>query len=368
MNGFEYKDSTRQGICLMKNNLDKHVKNKHLTICERMIIQVRLKDGHSVYSISKEIGCSYNTVKNEIHRGLCPMYKNHRKCYKATFGQKQYEKNRKNSHRIGKFYDCTKFINEIENNFQDSLKKWSIDASVGRLKLEKKYSKEKSVCTKTIYNWIHKDLLNLTKTDMPEILKRKRRKGKLRNNQKTAKKKLGRSIEELPKEVAERNTFGNWEIDSVIGKKTGENPVILTIAERVTDYYITRKISSKQAEKVQIELKKLKQSYGTKADEIFKIIISDNGAEFASLSELENNSKTRIYFAHPYSSYERGINERHNRILRRYVKKGFDIGKITKAELEQYEDLINGLPRKRLGYRTPEEVFNEYLDQIYKIE
>ena len=76
----------------------------------------------------------------------------------------------------------------------------------------------------------------------------------------------------------------------------------------------------------------------------------------------------RIYFAHPYSSYERGINERHNRILRRYVKKGFDIGKITKAELEQYEDLINGLPRKRLGYRTPEEVFNEYLDQIYKIE
>lgn len=352
----------------MKTNLDKHVKNKHLTICERMIIQLRLKDGRTVYSISKEIGCAYNTVKNEIKRGSKPMYKNHRIYYKATSGQTRYDENRKNCYRKGKFYDCTEFINEVEKNFQDPLKKWSIDASVGRLKLEKHYSKQNSVCTKTIYNWIHKDLLELKKTDLPEVLKRKKRKCKTQNKSKNKENKSGRSIEELPAEVTERNTFGNWEIDTVIGKKTGKNPVILTLAERVSDYYISKKIPLKKAEIVQAELERLKKTFGTKADEIFKIIISDNGSEFASLSELENDSMTRIYYAHPYSSYERGINERHNRLLRRYVKKGADISKITEEELEQYEDLINGLPRKRLGYRTPEEAFNEYLDQIYKIE
>ena len=84
------------------------------------------------------------------------------------------------------------------------------------------------------------------------------------------------------------------------------------------------------------------------------------------LAELENES-TKIYFAHPYSSFERRINERHNRILRRFIPKGTDINKISEEELERIEDLINGLPRKRLGYKTPEEFFNEQLDLIYRL-
>lgn len=177
---------------------------------------------------------------------------------------------------------------------------------------------------------------------------------------------LGASIDSRPAEVAERNTFGHWEIDTVIGKKKGKNSVVLTLAERKTDFYITRKIPAKAASAVNSEIKQLLSDFGEKSEEIFRTLTSDRGIEFASLAELENES-TKVYFAHPYSSYERAINERHNRILRRFIPKGMDINKISEEELERIEDLINGLPRKRLGYKTPEELFNEQLDLIYRL-
>ena len=344
----------------MKN----HIKNKHLTMFDRSLIQLRLKDGWTIYRISKEIGCAYNTVSNEIKRGTVFLYKNLRHCYRAKEGQEIYLQNRKNSHRTGKFSSCQDFVSQIEINFSDPLKLWSIDASIGKLELLKRFSKTNSVCTKTLYNWIHKQKLKISISDLPECLKRK--KSKIRNTKN--KMNLGTSIEFRPAEIANRNSFGHWEIDTVIGKKSGKNKVILTIAERLTDFYITRIIESKTAFAVNSEIKKLQKEFGNSFSKVFKTITSDNGLEFALLSELEKKSDTKIYFAHPYSSFERGINERHNRILRKFVPKSFDINKLKPEDLEHFENLINGLPRKRLNYRTPEELFNEQLDIIYKRE
>lgn len=345
----------------MKYTLE-HVRNKHLTICERTLIQLRLKDGHTVYSIAKEIGCAYNTVKNEIIRGSKEMYRSHRLCYRAETGQEKYEANRANCHRTGKFRECAEFIKCVERDFSSPLKKWSVDASAGKLKAERFFTKKNSVCTKTLYNWIHKGIMEVRVSDLPESLRRKRHIHKNR----TGKMRLGNSIENRPAEVATRNTFGHWEIDTVIGKKKGKNAVVLTLAERKTDFYITRKIPAKAANAVNSEIKRLFSDFGEKPEKIFRTLTSDRGLEFASLAEVENEG-TKIYFAHPYSSYERGINERHNRILRRFIPKGTDINKISEAELERIEDLINGLPRKRLGYKTPEELFNEQLDLIYRL-
>ena len=345
----------------MKYSLE-HIRNKHLTICERTLIQLRLKDGHTVYSIAKEIGCTYNTVKNEIRRGSKEMYRSRRLCYRAETGQEKYEQNRKSCHRTGKFRECAEFISRIEDNFSSPLKKWSVDASAGRLKAERFFTKKNSVCTKTIYNWIHKGIMEVRVSDLPESLKRKKHVQK----NKTGKMRLGNSIENRPAEVATRNTFGHWEIDTVIGKKKGKNAVVLTLAERKTDFYITRKIPAKSASAVNSEIKQLFSVFGENPEKIFRTLTSDRGLEFASLAEIENEG-TKVYFAHPYSSYERGINERHNRILRRFIPKGADINKITEEELERIEDLINGLPRKRLGYKTPEELFNEQLDLIYRL-
>lgn len=182
----------------------------------------------------------------------------------------------------------------------------------------------------------------------------------------TGKMRLGASIESRPAEVETRKTFGHWEIDTVIGKKKGKNAVVLTLVERNTDFYITRKIPAKATSAVNSEIKQLFSDFEKKPEKIFRTLTADRGLEFASLAELENES-TKIYFAHPYSSYEREINERHNRILRRFIPKGTDINKISEEEVERIEDLINGLPRKRLGYKTPEELFNEQLDLIYRL-
>ncbi len=109
----------------------------------------------------------------------------------------------------------------------------------------------------------------------------------------------------------------------------------------------------------------LKNYYGDKFSQIFKTITSDNGSEFAELAKLEDNTKTKVYFAHPYSSWERGSNERHNGLLRRFIPKGKRIGKYTSDDILLTADWCNLLPRKILGYKSPDDLFENELDKIY---
>ena len=127
------------------------------------------------------------------------------------------------------------------------------------------------------------------------------------------------------------------------------------------------KIPHKDSDSVMDAMEVLRDLFGEdKFSEVFKTITSDNGTEFARLSELEEYG-TEVYFAHPYSSYERGQNERHNRILRRFIKKGVSIEKFTVDQILYIMDLINGLPRKPFNYSTPEKLFENNLDIIYSL-
>ena len=101
----------------------------------------------------------------------------------------------------------------------------------------------------------------------------------------------------------------------------------------------------------------------TKVAEVFKSITSDNGSESSGLSDFE--SLVAVYFCHPYSSFERGSNERHNGILRQFIPKGRSINDFSEDEIMYFVDTINAKPRKNLGYRTPEEIFDEEMDKIY---
>ena len=109
----------------------------------------------------------------------------------------------------------------------------------------------------------------------------------------------------------------------------------------------------------------LREEYGTEFFGIvFKTITADNGSEFNELSSFEEYGP-KVYFAHPYSSWERPQNERHNRIFRRYVPKGVSIEKYSAEQILRYADDMNALPRKSLGYSTPEELFDSFLDKVY---
>ena len=342
-------------------NTTKHQKYKHLSLEDRVIIQIRLKDGWTAPRIAEAIGCCSNTVRNEIKRGSRPMYKNKRLCYRANTGHENYVENRKSCHRKYKILSCSKFIDHVMKMFKGP-NKWSFDAITGEAATVGRFPKPHMVCTKTLYNYADLGLIAIKNFDLPEKAMRNTKTARTSKNKKI----LGTSIDQRPDAIEERQEFGHWEIDTVIGKKTGKHSVLLTLVERLTDKYITHKIPGKDASSVKIGLEKILAEYGEKVVEIFKTITSDNGSEFADLAVDANELLAAdVYFAHPYTSCERPINERHNRMVRRFIPKGKDIDNYSVDDIAFVEDWMNGLPRKRLGYRTPEELFDEQLDRIY---
>lgn len=113
---------------------------------------------------------------------------------------------------------------------------------------------------------------------------------------------------------------------------------------------------------------KLRSDLGDSFSKVFRTITTDNGTEFSKLSDLEEAADTLVYFAHPYSSYEKGSNERHNRLIRRFIPKGKRIDSYSIDDIFAIEMWCNHLPRKILGWRTPEEAFEAELDLIYAVD
>ena len=337
-------------------------KGKHLTFKERVLIQLRIKDKMSSYKIAKELQRPINTITNEVKRGTTTIIKGKNKieCYFAETGQAVYERNRLNSKKNFKLLKCSKFIDYVVKKFKN--KNWSIDATVGEAIVSGKFHKEESVSTKTLYNYIDLGLLDIRAIDLPMKLRRRNKRSIIRKNKRV----LGASIEERPEDIDTRNEFGHWEIDTVIGEKTADDKVLLTIVERKTRYSIVVPISGKDANSVNEAMAELQVYYGDGFKDVFKSITSDNGSEFSKLSELEKTG-IKVYFTHPYSSYERGTNERQNGLIRRFIPKGKRISDYALEKGAVVEEWMNTLPRKILKYKTPEYLFESHLDEIYKI-
>ena len=121
------------------------------------------------------------------------------------------------------------------------------------------------------------------------------------------------------------------------------------------------KIEDKTSASVMKAFDKLREHYGSKWNQIFKSITTDNGSEFADLSDLEQVSKTLVYYAHPYTFCDKGSVERHNGIIRRYIPKGDRMDKYSVEDIAKIEVWCNSLPRKILNYKTPEEYFDPNL-------
>jgi IS30 family transposase len=204
--------------------------------------------------------------------------------------------------------------------------------------------------------------MKVKNTDLPLKLKRSKKGIRVRAN----KRNLGDSIENRPCHVEDREEFGHWEIDTVIGSKSKEDESLLTIVERKTRNTLIRKIPAKTAEAVMQEFDQIKDEFGSRFQKVFKSLTADNGSEFAALSTLKEQG-VGVYFTHPYSAFERGTNENHNGLIRRFIPKGKKISEYSQEAIARVEEWINGLPRKILGYKTPEELFDEELDLIYAL-
>lgn len=159
------------------------------------------------------------------------------------------------------------------------------------------------------------------------------------------------SIDDRPAIVDERKRIGDWEADTVIGKN--HKQAIVSIVERKTGFTLIRKVERKTAQAVSQAMIGLLKPLLNKVH----TITSDNGKEFAGHEDIANRLQADFYFAHPYSSWERGTNENTNGLIRQYFPKNRDFTTITQQEIDMAMDRLNNRPRKRLGYLTPNQVF-----------
>lgn len=338
-------------------------RGQHLRYEDRISIKIYRRLGYSLRGIAAMLDCSPSTVMNEIRRGTGVRKgdRGRHPEYSPKRGQAHYEVNRSRCHKDHILNDYNPFVQWMTDKVRN--RRWSLDACVGYARRHKLFPEDQIPCTKTLYNELWAGNLPITLFDVPEALSRSKKKKHTRKNKRV----LGRSIDERPEIASLKKECGHWEIDAVVGHKAGRESVVLTIVEKKTDYYIAIKIPGKDADSVMTALEILREEYG--ADhfaEVFKTITADNGTEFERLSELEQWGLA-IYFAHPYSSWERAQNERHNRLFRRYVPKGVSIENYTGDQILWYADEMNGLPRKKLDYATPEELFENFLDQVYSV-
>ena len=231
-----------------------------------------------------------------------------------------------------------------------------------------------SLSVPTIYKYIAKGLfLNLTQEELPRHGKKKHKYKKVKKNKSASRAPAGESIEQRPEEIDEREEFGHWEGDTVYsGKgKRKTTRALLTLTERKTRKEIIIAIPNRKAETVVKALDALERKLGARRFRaIFKSITFDNGTEFAAAEELERSCvnkrlpRTKVYFCHPYSSWERGTNENTNGMIRRRFPKGTNFAAVTNAQITQAENWINNYPRKILGYKSSEIVFRECLREL----
>ena len=338
-------------------------KYKHLTYALRTQLEAYLKINMDKKEIAKLLNVSLATIYNEIQRGTCELIDTHLKKYKkycADVAEEKYQMNLKAKGpelKLGNDYD---FVNYIEKRIiKDRL---SPCAVLGEIKFKKIVFKT-SICKNTLYSYIEKGIfpnLEIKHLTMKYKIKKKRR------NVSAKKFSRGTSIEQRPKEILERKTFGHWEMDCVCGSSLS---TLLVLTERLTRKEIIIKMPNQKMESVIHSLNALEYKYGKLFRKVFKTITVDNGKEFADFEALEMSrnkkcKRTKLYYCHPFSSYERGTNERINREIRRLIPKGSDISKYSAEDIQHVEDWVNNYPREIFGFDTSNNLFIEHLNLL----
>lgn len=342
-----------------KEHNKKQGKWKHLSEKERYQIEALLRSKKSPVAIAEQLGRDRRTIEREIKRGSVIQRDSQwqdRQVYCADAGERVKEERAENKGRGLKIGHDHKLVQYIEKKIRDE--SYSPDAVIGEIRA-KGIPFQESICTKTLYNYIDRGLfLNISNKDLPV-----KRDGKKRGYHRVRKVALnnlkGRSIEDRPKNIDEREEYGHWEMDCVVGKG---KVCLLVLTERKNREEMLFKLSAKTQAEVKGVIDRLERRYKTKFSTKFKSLTMDNGCEFLDMERLEGSclrpGKQRItcYYAHPYSAWERGSNENANKFIRRFIPKGTDIGKLKHSDIKRIENWINNYPRRMFGYKSAYEM------------
>lgn len=222
------------------------------------------------------------------------------------------------------------------------------------------------VSVRTIYRYIdHGVFLHLTRKDLPFHGKRKRKTRKVIVPKRSS---IGTSIEHRPICALSRVDFGHWELDSVIGRRQRGN-TLLVLTERMTRKELIFRSKDKTAFSTVSMLNSLERKLGKDFRKVFKSITCDNGCEFSApialeTSCLDNHKRTSVYYCHPFSSWERGSNEKQNQMIRRWIRKSTRIEEYTDSDIKAAEEWLNNYPRALFDWETSQDRFEQELRKI----
>lgn len=309
----------------------------------RYQIEILKKAGKNQKDIADLVHVSPSTICRELKRNTG------KRGYRPKQAQREAENRRKLTAKPLKMTAVAIALIDAKISIH-----WSPEQISGWLKEEKSIG----ISHERIYQHIWTDKLK-----GGTLYKHLRHSGKKRK-QYGAKDKRGQirnriSIDDRPLIVAEKTRLGDWEIDTVIGKN--HQGALVTIVDRVSKLTLIKKVASKHADVVTEATIKLLRPYLDKT----LTITADNGKEFAGHEKIKAALNADVYFAHPYRSWERGLNENTNGLIRQYFTKGSSFENITDKDVDEVMEKLNHRPRKTLNYKTPHSVF--FADTLPKV-
>ncbi|MGI6576669.1 MAG: IS30 family transposase [Eubacteriales bacterium] len=350
------------------------IKGKHLRLEEREELEAIVtknnylpkKSRLSHREIAERMGVSPATISRELRRGKVIL----RDCqwrevvsYSALKAQEDYDEkaSAKGAHlKIGKNYELAE---KIENCIING--KFSPYATIEKLKDDPDYQRT-PISKRTLYNYIDRELLlNVTKKDLPR--KGKSSKRKYTRVTRRIRDVDAKRIDERPQEANDRSELGHWEMDCVEPGRGKGRACLLVLVERLSRKTLIFKLRSQTQKEVLKRLDQLEKKIGAKRfRKMFKTITVDNGSEFLDWRKLERScisskARTRIYYCHPYHSWERGTNEQINGHIRRFIPKGCSIAKYSTKAILKIQEWLNDYPRKVLEGKCANEVVKEEL-------
>jgi len=316
------------------------MKYRQITTDERYTISELKKQGFSISDIARHLNRSPSTISRELKRNL------HDGTYRPFYASQQARQRRRSSRRKWHYSD-----KEWQMVIALIRLDWSPEQVSGWLK---KYH-ILSISHETIYRYVWYD-----KFYGGQLFKHLRQAGKVRRKRYGAYDSRGiltrkRHISERPKGAENMSRTGHWEIDTVMGAR--DRHCIVTLVERKTKFTKICKLTNRTVPELNKNVIKLIAS----STHPIKTITSDNGTEFHGFEQIEKSTGAYFYFANPYHSWERGLNENTNGLIRQYLPKKKSMRKVTQRDCDTIAMKLNRRPRKCLDYLTPEQAFHKYL-------
>lgn len=335
---------------------------RQLTRSDRLKIEALEKARISRREIAGQIGVHISTVYRELGRGRY-IHTNsdltEETRYSPDIAEERYRANLKEKGpdlKIGNDHALAKHIEDRIADDGYSPEAVLLEIATQGLNFKTTISKQ------TLYSYIDKGIfLRITNKELPVKGVRRNKTRKIRTQSRA---NAGVSIEKRPEGIKTREEFGHWEMDTVIGKRGESKHSLLVLTERKTRAEIICLLKEHTTEQVCNRLDKIELKWGEKFKKIFKTITVDNGTEFADWERMQRSvvspadNRTKVFYCHPYCSFERGSNENQNRLVRRKIPKGTNFDSMTESEIQKVEDWINNYPRKLFEGRTASYMFD----------